>query len=158
MPNDPTEHQKLIEALNDATRRQSTWTVLFHNTVAGQVGLNITDHKCLDILIDRGPLTAGQMAEITHLTSGAVTGVIDRLEKAGYVQRGYDQNDRRKVIIHPVLPKAEQEFGPLFSHFQERFLPLLAGYKDEDLRLVLRFVEESIAFMQEEISWLRKES
>ena len=155
MENEKAERQRLIEALQEATRQQSTWTVLFHNAVAGQVGLNITDLKCLDMLIHRGPLTAGQIAEATGLTTGAVTGVIDRLEKAGYVRREKDPSDRRRVIVQPVLDKAGEQLGPLFSHFLQRYSPLLESYQDDELRLVLRFVEESISFMQDEISWLR---
>ena len=158
MGTETTERQKLLEKLNNATRQQSTWTVMFHNAIANQIGLNITDHKCLDILMDRGPLTAGQLAEATGLTTGAVTGVIDRLEKAGYVQRGNDPNDRRRVIVQPVLDKAGEELGPFFEHFRQRYMPLLENYNDDELRLVLRFVKDSIVFMQEEIDWLRKKT
>lgn len=156
MENETSEHQRLLETLNDATRQQSTWTVMFHSAIAEQIGLNITDHKCLDILLHQGALTAGQLAEITGLTTGAVTGVIDRLEKAGYVERRDDLNDRRRVIVQPVMDKVQDELAMIFSHFQQRYLPLLESYNDADLRLVLRFVEESIGFMQEEIGWLRK--
>lgn len=158
MGTEKTERQKLLEKLNNATRQQSTWTVMFHNAIAEHVGLNITDHKCLDILMDRGPLTAGQLAETTGLTTGAVTGVIDRLEKAGYVQRGNDPSDRRRVIVQPILDKAGEELGPFFEHFRQRYMPLLENYNDDELRLVLRFVEDSIVFMQEEIDWLRKKT
>lgn len=151
-----TDRQELIEKLNNAMRQQSTWTVMFHNAIAGQVGLNITDHKCLDILMDRGALTAGQLAEITGLTTGAVTGVIDRLEKAGFVQRGDDPADRRRVMVQPALEKAGEELGPFFAHFQQRYMPLLESHSDDELRLVLRFVEESIGLIQEEIGWLRQ--
>ncbi len=157
MENEKDERQRLIAALQEATRQQSTWTVLFHNAVAGQVGLNITDHKCLDVLIHQGPLTAGQIAETTGLTTGAVTGVIDRLEKAGYVRREKDPTDRRRVVVQPVLDKTGEDLGPLFAHFLQRYMPLLESYQDEELRLVLRFVEESIAFMQDEIAWLRRQ-
>jgi len=150
-----TERQQLIEGLQEATRQQSTWTVMFHNAVAEKVGLNITDHKSLDILLHQGPLTAGQLAEITALTTGAVTGVIDRLEKAGYVRREQDPTDRRRVIVAPVLDRPDDEMRLLFSHFLERYNPLLDSYKDEELRLILRFVEESISFMRDEINWLR---
>jgi len=156
MLDEPAERQRLIRALNEAARQLSTWTVMFHNAVAEQVSLNITDHKCLDIIIHHGPLTAGQLAEITGLTTGAVTGVIDRLEKAGFARRERDPADRRRVIVQPMLEKAGEKLGPLFSHFQQRYLPLLEGYQDDELRLLLQFVEKSISFMQEEIDWLRK--
>jgi DNA-binding MarR family transcriptional regulator len=129
---------------------------MFHHAIAEQVGLNITDHKALDILSSRGPMTAGHLAEITGLTTGAVTGVIDRLEKAGFVRRERDANDRRRVIIQPIHEKAGEELGPLFSHFQNRFTPILQNYDEADLRLLLNYFEQAVRFMQEEISWLRE--
>jgi DNA-binding MarR family transcriptional regulator len=148
--------QELVKKLNEETRQMSTWTVLFHSAIAEQVGLNVTDHKCLDILYQHGPLAAGQLADITGLTTGAVTGVIDRLEKAGYVHRERDPIDRRRVIVQPVLEKAAQDLGPFFSHLQQRYLPLLENYREEELSLLIRFSQESVRFLQEEINWLRK--
>lgn len=149
-------HAELVEALNEASRHLSTWTVLFHSAIAERLGLNTTDHKCLDILSHHGSLTAGQLAEVTGLTTGAVTGVIDRLEAAGYVRRGRDPSDRRRVIIQPIAAKADLTLAPLFGHFTRRYVPRLDNYQDDELRLVLRFVRDSIQFMQEEIAWLRQ--
>lgn len=155
---DSNERMNLIEAVNEATRQQSTWTVIFHAAVAQEIGLNITDHKCLDILLHQGPITAGKLAELTGLTTGAVTGVIDRLENAGYMRRERDPNDRRRVILQPLLDKAGEVMGPVFGHFQERFIPTLEKYDDETLRQVLEFVNESTRFMQAEIQWLRNKN
>jgi DNA-binding MarR family transcriptional regulator len=156
MPGDNSSHDELIQKLNEATRESSTWTIMFHHAIAEEVGLNITDHKALDILSSRGPMTAGQMAEITGLTTGAVTGVIDRLEKAGYVRRERDPNDRRKVIIQPNPEKAGEELGPLFSHFQNRFIPILQTYDEAELKLLHDYFEQAVRFMQEEIAWMRE--
>lgn len=157
MTDEKTVRQQLVESLNQGTRQMSTWTILYHSAIAGQVGLNVTDHKCLDILNHQGSLTAGQLAGITGLTTGAVTGVIDRLEKAGYVRRMRDPGDRRRVIIQPAAEKAAQDFGPLFAHLQACYLPLLEHYSEDDLRLLFRFVQDSIQVLQAEIDWLRKE-
>lgn len=151
-----TERKKMLQALNDATRQMSTWTVMFHSAIANQLNLNITDHKCLDILNDQGPMTAGQLAEITGLTTGAVTGVIDRLEYVGFVRRDRDARDRRRVIVQPIHEKAAQMIGPIFMHFQQRYEPVLDGYSDDELRVLLRFIEQSTHFMQKEIEWLRE--
>lgn len=155
---DSSERMKLIEAVNEATRQQSTWTVIFHATVAEKIGLNITDHKCLDILLHQGPITAGKLAELTGLTTGAVTGVIDRLEKTGFLRRERDPNDRRRVILQPILEKAGEVMGPVFDHFQGRFIPTLERYDNKTLRQVLEFVNESTRFMQSEIQWLREKN
>ena len=93
---------KLYDALQDASRGLSPRTVFFHQAVAKYLGLNITDHKCLDIVLGQGRATAGQLAELTGLTTGAITNVINRLEKAGFVRRAKDPNDRRIVYVEPV--------------------------------------------------------
>src|SRR5918997_6772224 len=77
--------------------RLSTTTVLFHSAVADRLGVSATDVKCYTILRQTGPLTAGELAERVSLTTGAITGVIDRLERAGLVRRAADPHDRRRV-------------------------------------------------------------
>lgn len=155
MPKTTSERQKLIEAVSDSSRELSTWTVLFHSAIAAQVGLNITDHKCLDILFHAGAMTAGQIAEITGLTTGAVTGVIDRLEAAGYARRARDPHDRRRVIVEPVPETAARTLGPLFQRFLDHYRPLLDTYSDEDLRKLREFLSASVTYLQEEIALLR---
>ncbi len=73
----------MIQAINDKLRETSTETIMFHQAVADVLGLHITDHKCLDIIYRYGAMPAGRLAELTGLTTGAVTGIIDRLEKSG---------------------------------------------------------------------------
>ena len=94
-----------IEAINNKFREISTETIMFHQAVADMLGLYITDHKCLDLIYRFGAMPAGRIAELTGLTTGAVTGIIDRLEKAGYVRRTNDPNDRRRTIVEPTRNK-----------------------------------------------------
>jgi DNA-binding MarR family transcriptional regulator len=155
MPADPAEREKLIVALFDAERESSTWTVMLHQAVAEQVGLNITDHKCLDILNTRGSMTAGQLAQITGLTTGAVTGVIDRLEKAGYAHRERDLHDRRRVIVQPNGASAPKDLDRIFAHFIERMHPLLENFSEAELALLVRYLREGVEAMQSEVTWLR---
>src|SRR5215203_7474527 len=84
------------------SRRFSAATVLFHHAVAERLGLGPTDHKCLDLLRERGPMTGSALAAITGLTSGAITGVVARLERAGYVRREPDPSDGRRLILSLV--------------------------------------------------------
>jgi DNA-binding MarR family transcriptional regulator len=158
MVSEKTGHQKLVESLYDANRHLSTWTVMLHSAIAEQVGLNITDHKCLDILNDQGAMTAGQLSEVTGLTTGAVTGVIDRLENSGYVRRERDPNDRRRVIVQPVAETANRNLGPIFERLLDRYRPVIAQYSEDELRSVLRFIENSVLFIQDEIKQLREET
>ncbi|GJM74993.1 hypothetical protein HMSSN036_72090 [Paenibacillus macerans] len=83
-------------------RENGTRAVMLHQTISEKIGLNATDHKCLDYLLKAGPVTAGRLAELTGLTTGAVTSVIDRLEQAGFATRDKDPNDRRKVLVKAV--------------------------------------------------------
>ncbi|WJH36140.1 MarR family transcriptional regulator [Paenibacillus sp. CC-CFT747] len=96
------ELSPLRQELIGELRQNSARAVMFHQLISEQLGLNATDHKCLDFLNRTGPVTAGQLAQLTGLTTGAVTSVIDRLEKAGYVVRDKDPNDRRRVVVKTV--------------------------------------------------------
>src|SRR6266581_7672060 len=87
-------------------------TVLYTQAVAEQVGLNLTDLSCTGILTVEGPVTAGRLAELTGLTTGAITGAIDRMERAGYVRRESDPNDRRRVVVVPIAEKLAANCAP----------------------------------------------
>src|SRR6185503_7961207 len=104
--------------------------VAFHEAVALRLGLNVTDQRCLDF-IERasreGPVTAGKLAELTELTTGAITGVLDRLERAGFVRREKDANDKRQVQIK-LLPERKAEVDALFAPLHERWVELCADY------------------------------
>lgn len=150
------KRSKLLEALNDITREVSTYTILFHQVIADKLSLNITDHKCLDLIERMGSMTAGQLAEITGLTTGAITGVIDRLEKAGYVRRERDSQDRRKVIVCLVPDKAYRDITPLFEVLSRNYDPISKGYSDEELSVILKFMKESNQALKETIAMLRE--
>src|SRR3954470_6475303 len=89
----------LLTELEHAVRRSSAQGVIFGQTVANVAGISGSDLECLDFLILGGQVTAGRLAEVTGLTTGAITGVVDRLAKAGLVRRERDETDRRKVFI-----------------------------------------------------------
>src|SRR5947209_7604013 len=93
---------RLINLLiGSLARRYSTAAVLFHHAIAEHLGLGPTDTKCLDLLRERPAMTGSELSAVTGLTTGAVTGVVARLEKAGYVHREPHPEDRRKQILHP---------------------------------------------------------
>ena len=115
MSRDSRRREELLARLNYEFRQLSAATVLFHQAVADRLGMNITDHKCADILALAGPLTAGELARRTGLTTGAITGVIDRLERAGCARRVRDPSDRRRVIVEPIRKRIEERIAPLFE-------------------------------------------
>ncbi len=154
--NNPLGRDELFHTLIQEFRALSAVTVMMHQAIADRLGLNPTDHKCLDIIERSEPMTAGRLAELTGLTTGAVTGVIDRLEKAGYVRREMDPNDRRRVIIQPLTEKVNREIGPLFTSLAESTVELLSRYSDQELALILDFITRANQLSREETRKLRE--
>src|SRR2546427_4471297 len=103
--------QQALAELNREVRAWQADQELFDSLVIELSGLNRTDWRCLDILGTRGPMTAGQLADAVRLTTGAVTGVLDRLEAAGLVRRVRDTKDRRRVIVE-VTDEVDRQAVP----------------------------------------------
>lgn len=131
-----------MRALNAAMREASGQGVLYSQTVADRLGLNATDLECLDTIVLRGPVTAGALAEQTGLTTGAITGVIDRLERAGLARRERDASDRRKVLVR-ALPAVGRRVQPFFAPMERGAMRTLARYNDEELAFLLDFFSRS---------------
>jgi DNA-binding MarR family transcriptional regulator len=128
----------LLGELEEAMRRSSAQGVLYGQAVADIAGISNSDLECMDFLHLEGRVTAGRLAEVTGLTTGAITGVVDRLEKAGYVRRERDESDRRKVFI-TVVPEATAKIGQFYVPMQQAMQKVWSGYSEEELRLLLRF-------------------
>lgn len=154
--NIPRERLGLL--LADKSRELSTRTVLFHHWISERLGLHTIDHKCLDLIVrSEDPVTGVQLTKLTGLSSGAVTGVIDRLEKAGYVTRERDNNDRRLVFIKPVKSKIEKEIVPLFNNLQKIMTKAYSDYTHEELEIILDFTNKCILVMAEQTDNLMKQ-
>jgi DNA-binding MarR family transcriptional regulator len=137
----PKARAALLQELEEAMRRSSAQGVLFGQTVANVAGISGSDLECLDFLNLEGRVTAGRLAEVTGLTTGAITGVVDRLEKAGLVRRERDEADRRKVFI-VVVPETVARIGQFYVPMQQAMHKVWNGYSDEELRLLLRFAND----------------
>jgi DNA-binding MarR family transcriptional regulator len=131
--------EALVAAVVQASRLSSTIAVFFHTAMAAQVGLGATEEKTLFLLQGLGPLTAGEIAQHTGLTTASVTSLLDRLERKGFVRRVRDTQDRRRIIVVPD-PARLAEFDRLFGSWQETFVDLLAGYGDEQLIAIADFL------------------
>lgn len=145
----------LRQALLEASKKHSTLTIMFHQHVAKALGLNITDHKCLDYVLGMEKVTAGQLADMTGLTTGAITSVLNRLEKAGFVRRVRDAKDRRIVHVEPIYAN----LGPvkeLFGHMAEDMLDLYSRYRPEELAVILDYLERSNRVMARQTERLRQ--
>lgn len=141
--------------LDDEFRQLSAATVFFHQAVAERLGLSVTDHKCVDLVLREGPQTAGRLADRTGLSTGAVTGVIDRLERAGLVRRAEDPRDRRRVLVEPVAEKLGEALGPLFASLGRSAAELCARYSVAELAVVRDFIVRAREMMEEETRKLR---
>src|ERR1700687_4112653 len=142
----PKARAALMEELEHAVRRSSALGVLFGQTVASRVGISSSDLECVDFLNLEGRVTAGKLAEVTGLTTGAITGVVDRLEKAGFVRRERDDSDRRKVFIATV-PENTAKIGRFYEHMQRAMLKEWDSFSDAELRLLLRFMTQGYKTM-----------
>src|ERR687888_2144107 len=150
------KREEIIQDINEKLREMSTETIMFHQAVADTLGLHITDHKCLDLIYRFGAMPAGRLAELTGLTTGAVTGIIDRLEKAGYVRRTNDPKDRRRTIIEPIRnSRLERKIEIIFMPLHERMQKLLSSYSDSELAFLLDATTEFIEQTREESKKLR---
>jgi DNA-binding MarR family transcriptional regulator len=147
---------ELLAALVGEFREMSAATVMFHQAVADRLGMNITDHKCADILSRTGPISAGELARRTGLTTGAITGVIDRLERAGLARRSADPKDRRRVIIEPQPKRMERVIGPLFESMAHATAELCARYTTPELAIIRDFAARAHEMAYEQARKLRE--
>jgi DNA-binding MarR family transcriptional regulator len=143
--------------LGPLARRNSTATVLLHHAVAERLGLGPTDHKCLDLVIEHQTVTGSELAAITGLTSGAVTGVVNRLERAGYIRREPDPEDGRRQLLTAV-PERFGEAERLFQGIAVSAAGLLDGFDTPQLEAIAAFLARSTEFARERALVLRAEA
>ncbi|MFC9440116.1 MarR family winged helix-turn-helix transcriptional regulator [Nocardia sp. NPDC057030] len=136
MPENESRRADLGAELTLAAQVSATDAVMMHQAVADRVGLHVTDLRCLNMLRIGGPATAGELAATAGLTTGAITRMIDRLLKAGYVRREHDERDRRRVIITAV-PARIDELAPHYELLAQEFGAVAAEYTVEQLELIL---------------------
>lgn len=149
--------EALLSRLEREIRQVSAQSVLFSQAVAERVGVNSSDLECLDFIILRGTVTAGELAAATGLTTGAITGVIDRLENAGFARRERDAEDRRRVLVR-ALPEVELRIAPLYQSLQRSMMALWSRYSEQELALIVDFLARSYPVMCDENARLRAET
>jgi len=151
--------QPTVQQENFTLRMRSlgSRTVLYQQNVASTLGLYNNDFLSIDILREKGPITAGELSKLTGLATGSVTALIDRLEKNGYVRRENDPNDRRKVIIVPLYENKE-EVGNTYAPLHSAMVKLAASYSDEELELITQFLDKASDVLEEQIRHLSSSS
>ena len=138
-----------MQELENAMRRVSSQGAMFAKTVADRAGISSADMDCIDFVNVEGRMTAGRLAELTGLTTGAITGVVDRLEKAGFVRRERDESDRRKVFIVPVAERMKMEMGRPFELVRRVMQKQCDAYSEAELKFLVRYGNESYQSMLE---------
>ena len=149
------ERQRLEGEFLLAMRRNGSIMQLLGQMSAERIGINVTDLNCLNIVALAGPMTAGELARATGLTTASITGVLDRLEDGGFVRRERDPKDRRRVIVTLNPGPGLREIGPTFGPLVRAWRDAAAGYSDEELRLLLDFQRRFEGIVRDQLARLR---
>ena len=151
------QRAELIAAVVRATRRVGSQAALFSQAVAERLGLAGTDVECLDVLLLEGRLTVGRLAELTGLTTGSATRMVDRLEQAGFVKRVADPVDRRRVLVEPMAG-LEVKLGTLHESIRKAQTEAIDKYSDDNLRLLLDYLDDVAGIVLAETAKMRAPS
>jgi DNA-binding MarR family transcriptional regulator len=115
-----------------------------HQAIAQSVGLNATDTKCIDLILSHphGSVTAGELSVMTGLTTGAITHILDRLEKKQFIERVRDTSDRRRVFIR-VRPETLAPLAPKYEEIGNAYMKLAERYSDRKLQVICDYMESA---------------
>ena len=149
------KHNLVEEIVARLARQHSTAVVLFHHAVAERLGLGPSDHKCLDLLRERGAMAGSDLGTITGLTSGAITGVVARLERAGYLRREPDPHDGRKQILHLALQRAHIQ--DVIDPLRQDVAALLESFDTHQLTAIAEFLVRTTDLVYRHAALLRAE-
>ncbi len=138
-------------------REFSTSVVVFQEAIAARLGLNATDYRCLEVILRKGQMTAKALAEEVRLTTGAITGIVDHLEKAGYVERVENPTDRRSVIIRPLVTHRglEKKLGDAMVSYRAAMSKLFGKYEADQTAAIVDFLREFVQLLKAQTSKLR---
>ncbi len=144
---------EILSRLWDLGRKLSTLTVFLHQAIAQSFGLNATDTKCIDVILSHsaGSVTAGQLSDVTGLTTGAITHILDRLEKRGFIERVRDTRDRRKVFVRVKMEKLAP-FFPKYEAIGKAHMALAEEYGTKELQLISEYMQKSYEVSERELA------
>jgi len=148
-----SKRRELLNKIRDLGRKVSTQTVFLHQAIAQSFGLNATDTKCIDLILGDadGSVTAGWLSDRTGLTTGAVTHILDRLEKRGFIARVRDTRDRRKVFIR-VRAGSLKPLIPKYEAVGKAYVSLAEQYEDQKLELICEYLERTCEISERELA------
>ncbi|MFF5494545.1 MarR family winged helix-turn-helix transcriptional regulator [Streptomyces aquilus] len=147
--------ERVLEELSAVSRRYMASYALFNQALADHLGLHPTDLQCLNLLtLEGGPVTTGRIAELTGLTTGSATRLVDRLERAGYVVRERDAVDRRRVLVTTV-PEKIVEFGRVWDRLGGGWAALFDDLDAGELALIVDHMKRTTEFSAAQVARLR---
>jgi len=138
-----------ITSMRKLSQLYAYTSIRMHEAVARKAGLSGTDHKYLGFLIEKGQMTAGELSSLTGLTTGAVTGLIDRFEKKKLVKRRFADDDRRKVFIEPVTENIMALLKPLYKEYRSRSEKLTATFSLKEIKVIESYFSKAIELMND---------
>lgn len=138
-----------IQNFREASRAYSDASIFMHEAIARKAGLSSTDHKYLGLILQYESITAGEISKLTGLTTGAVTGLIDRLEKKELLKRQFIKEDRRKVMIIPNTENSMKLLGPIFEELQQKTMKLVSTFSKKEIETIERYFREATLLMKE---------
>jgi DNA-binding MarR family transcriptional regulator len=142
-PPKPSQPEGLIS--ENLEKELSTAIVFFHEAIAARLGMSAGEWPCYTLLAQHGPLTASRLAELSGYTTGAITGIVDRLERAGCVRRQPNPEDRRSVILHPLrLKETERRTRPIFDSLGRAMNAIAAGFSKKELAAIASYLSQTI--------------
>lgn len=146
----------LVTKVRKLSQHYAYSSLQMHETVGRRAGLSGTDHKYLGFLLQKGQMTAGELSSLTGLTSGAVTGLIDRFEEKNLVKRRFAENDRRKVLVEPITENIMALLEPLYRDFRGKSEALIASFSHEEMKVIETYFLKAIDLMNETTSTLNQ--
>lgn len=134
--------RELVARVGLQVRQMGAQSVMTSQIVAARFGLHTTDLECLDLIYLRKQATVGELSAATGLTSGAMTALIDRLERAGYVERVADAEDRRRIWVR-IKPASIEPIKAVYAPIQKQMFKLWSSYSARDLEVIADFLSRS---------------
>ncbi len=140
----------------DLTGRElSDAVVFFHEAVASHLGMTAAEWRCLGLLDRHGPLPASRLAGLSGFTTGAITGIVDRLERGGYVRRERHPSDRRSVIVHPLpVKRLRQLVEPVFESLRAAMAAVAGQFSPAELTAIDSFLRATTEALRSETAKL----
>ena len=145
----------MTELYGEARRYMAAYA-LFNQAVADHLRLHPTDVQCLNLLsLESAPVTTGRIAELTGLTTGSATRLVDRLERSGYVTRERDTEDRRRVLV-ALVPARMAELGDLWRKLNGTWGTMFDAYSDAEVALLIAHMRRTVELSAVQIERLRR--